>query len=59
MTWYEILIIVAACAVVVGVIAWRIVRIKQGKGGCDECGGSCAHCKGCSYGKAPNNDRKS
>lgn len=59
MTWYEILIIVAACAFVVGVIAWQIVRRKRGKGGCDECGGSCAHCSGCSACHAPQKtDRK-
>lgn len=48
MTWYEILIIVAASAFVIGVVVWQIVRKKQGKGGCDECGGSCSHCSGCS-----------
>ena len=48
MQWYEILIIVLACAFVAGVIAWRIIRKKQGKSGCDccdGCGGSCPACK--------------
>lgn len=49
MTWYEILIIVAACLIVVGVIVSRIVRKKQGKTGCD-CG--CGGCAGCSACKA-------
>lgn len=43
MQWYEILLIVAAAAFVVGVIVWQIIRKKQGKGGCD-CG--CSHCSG-------------
>ena len=48
MTWYEILIIVAACLIVVGVIVSGIVRKKQGKSGCD-CGcSSCSGCAGCS-----------
>ncbi|MDE5897605.1 MAG: FeoB-associated Cys-rich membrane protein [Clostridia bacterium] len=48
MEWYEYLLIVAAAAFVVGVIVWRIVRKKQGKSGCDECGGACANCSHCS-----------
>lgn len=44
MTWYEILIIIAAAGFVAGVVIWRIVRKKQGKSGCD-CG--CSHCEGC------------
>lgn len=47
MAWYEILLIAAAACFVVGVAAWRIVRRKQGKGGCDcgrGCGGNCPHC---------------
>ena len=48
MQWYEILIIIAACLVVLGVIISAIVRKKQGKAGCD-CGcGSCSGCAGCS-----------
>ena len=51
MTWYEILIIVLAAAFVVGVTVWRIVRHRQGKGGCD-CGCSdCSHCSACSAAK--------
>ena len=48
MQWYEIMIIVLACAFVVGVIAWRIIRKMQGKSGCDcgcGCGGNCPSCK--------------
>ena len=48
MTWYEILIIIAACAVVIGVIAASVVRKKHGKTGCGcDCGG-CPGCAGCS-----------
>lgn len=47
MQWYEILIIVLACAFVLGVIVWQIVRRKRGKGGCDCCEG-CSHCSACS-----------
>lgn len=49
MQWYEILIIVAAACFVAGVAAWRIIRKKQGKSGCDcgcaSCSGCCLHCK--------------
>ena len=48
MTWYEILIIVLAAAFVIGVFGWRIVRKKQGRGGCD-CG--CSDCSHCTLGK--------
>ena len=48
MTWYEVLIIIAACAVVIGVIAASVVRKKHGKTGCGcDCGG-CPGCAGCS-----------
>ena len=48
MTWYEVLIIIAACAIVIGVIAASVVRKKQGKTGCGcDCGG-CSSCAGCS-----------
>ena len=48
MTWYEVLIIIAACAIVIGVIAASVVRKKQGKTGCGcDCGG-CSGCAGCS-----------
>ena len=47
MTWYEILIIVLAAAFVAGVVGWRLVRKKLGKGGCD-CGCSDRpHCTSC------------
>lgn len=47
MSWWEILIIIAACAFVVGVIAASVIRKKQGKTGCGcDCGG-CAGCTGC------------
>ena len=55
MQWYEILIIVVACAFVVSVIAWQIIRRKKGKGGCD-CGGDCSACCGCSH--TPKRDDK-
>lgn len=47
---YEIGIIVLACAFVLGVCVWRIVRHAKGKGGCDcgecgECGGNCPACR--------------
>lgn len=57
MSWYEILIIIAACAFVVGVIVWRIVRKMQGKSGCDECGG-CSNCSACSYCRTKKTDKK-
>ena len=39
MTWYEILIIIAACLIVIGVIVASVVRKKQGKTGCGcDCG---------------------
>ncbi len=48
MSWWEILIIIAACAFVVGVIAASVIRKKQGKTGCGcDCGG-CSGCSGCS-----------
>lgn len=42
----EIILIIVCAAVVIGVIASRIIRRKQGKPDCDcgECGGNCAHC---------------
>ncbi len=48
MSWWEILLIIAACAFVVGVIAASVIRRKQGKTGCGcDCGG-CSGCSGCS-----------
>lgn len=46
MQWYEILLIVAAAAFVIGVGIYSIVRRKKGKGGCDCCS-DCAHCTHC------------
>ena len=60
MTWYEILIIIAACLIVIGVIVASVVRKKQGKTGCGcDCGG-CSGCAGWSAhgrpaGTKPNN----
>ena len=47
MEWYEILLIAAAAAFVIGVAVWRLVRKIQGKGGCDcaHCSGNCSSCK--------------
>ncbi|MGN0823094.1 MAG: FeoB-associated Cys-rich membrane protein [Candidatus Gallimonas sp.] len=47
MSWYEILIIVASCAFVVGVAAMQVVRKKKGKSGCDCCR-DCSACSACS-----------
>ena len=56
MLWYEILLIVAAAAFVLGIIVWQIIRKKQGKGGCD-CG--CSNCpSGCSCAKAKKQEPK-
>ena len=53
MQWYEIFLIVLACAFVLGVIIWRVIRRLHGKIGCDECGGSCAGCCHCAVKKEP------
>lgn len=53
MTWYEILIIVAAAAFVVGVAIYTIVRKKQGK---SSCGCDCGCCSGCPAKKKDPND---
>ena len=45
MSWWEILIIIAAAGFVVAVATVSIIRRKQGKSSCD-CGGNCAACKG-------------
>ena len=48
MSWWEILLIVAAGAFVVTVVTYNIIRKKKGKGGCG-CGCSgCSSCPGCS-----------
>lgn len=54
MQWYEILLIVLACAFVVGVGVWQIIRRKKGKGGCD-CG--CSSCAGCPHCKATKKEK--
>lgn len=49
MTWYEILIAVAAALVVVGVVGNAIYKRVTGKGGgCSDCS-SCGKCSGCSH----------
>ena len=45
---WEIILIVACAAIVIGVIASRIVKKAKGKPTCD-CGCDCAHCAGCHY----------
>ncbi|MBQ8352376.1 MAG: DUF2749 domain-containing protein [Clostridia bacterium] len=43
----DVIILIIAVAVVGGVIAWRIIRKKQGKSGCcdcSSCSGGCASC---------------
>lgn len=58
MSWWEILIIIAACAFVVGVIAASVIRKKQGKTGCGcDCGG-CAGCTGCAACNREKSDGK-
>ena len=54
MTWWEILLIVAAALFVIGVIVWQAIRRMQGKGGCD-CG--CSSCDGCSACKSHRNKK--
>lgn len=57
----EIIIIIAAIAIVAGVIVSAIVRKKKGKTGCD-CGcSSCPHCVACRSAKerkAASKERK-
>ena len=43
----DVIILILAVAVVAGVIAWQIIRKKQGKSGCcdcSSCSGGCANC---------------
>ena len=43
----DVIILIIAVAVVGGVIAWQIIRKKQGKSGCcdcSSCSGGCASC---------------
>ncbi len=47
MTWWEILIIIAAAGFVVAVAAFSIRRKLQGKSSCDGCNGCCAGCHLC------------
>lgn len=56
MTWWEILIIIAVAAFVVGYIVCAAVRRKRGKGGCG-CG--CDGCAGCSACRKPPEDAQS
>ncbi len=49
MSWWEILIIIAAAAFVAGVAVWSFVKRKKGKGGCADCCGNCCGCAGCSH----------
>lgn len=44
MSIWEILLILACSAIVIGVIATSIIRKKQGKTSCE---GNCSHCSGC------------
>ena len=47
MQWFEILILVAAVALVVFTVVYNLFRRKKGKNGC---GGSCGGgCSGCPY----------
>lgn len=53
MTALEIIILVAAVGIVVGVIVWNIVKKKRGKGGCCgcDCSSCCAACRSAKNGK--------
>lgn len=57
MQWYEILLIVLAAGFVIGVVAWRVIARKRGKGGCD-CGFDCSACAGCSACREKKEDKK-
>ena len=46
MSWWEILLIIAAAGFVVTVFVVSVIRRKQGKSSCD-CGGNCSACMGC------------
>ena len=43
----DVVILIAAIAIVGGVIALQIVRKKQGKTGCCDCSSSCSSCTSC------------
>lgn len=53
----EIIVIIAAAAVVIGVIARAIIRKKKGISSCDCDCGCCSHCKGCGV-KKPEEEKK-
>ncbi len=57
MTWWEILIVIAAAAFVAIVIAVSLYRRSQGKSSCD-CGGNCEGCAGCSARARKPRDKK-
>ena len=57
----DIIIMLMAAALVVGVVAWSLIRKKQGKScACSECkrvdvcSGNCANCSSCSYKPSEN-----
>lgn len=56
---WEIILIIACAAIVLGVAISFIVKKAKGKPTCD-CGCDCAHCKGCAYCESfkQNNDQK-
>ncbi len=47
MTWWEILIVIAAAGFVVAVAAFSIRRKMQGKSSCEGCSGCCSSCHMC------------
>ncbi len=52
----DVFILIIAVSIVVGVIAWSIIRKKRGKSvGCDcsSCKGNCGGCKSCHTGEEP------
>lgn len=54
---WEILLIIACVAIVVGVIVSRIIAKKKGKSSCD-CGcSSCAACRYCAEAKEKKNEK--
>jgi len=55
MKWYEILLIVAAAAFVIGIAVWQIIRKVKGKGGCD-CG--CSDCSACAACRKHSEEKK-
>ena len=59
MSWWEILLIIAAAGFVVAVIAGSYIRKKTGKISCD-CAGcaGCEHCAMCARTQAQKQDKK-